>query len=74
MRLLGIVIAVFFLLYGARLLVTSAQAAITGRVLMRHGLRTFWYPAPSRTEAIKVALRDGLMGALLVVLGIAMII
>ncbi|MDM8530757.1 hypothetical protein QUF63_06250 [Anaerolineales bacterium HSG25] len=74
MRPLGIILAIFILLYGARMLVTSAQAAITGRVLMRRGLRIFWYPAPSRAEAVKVALRDGLMGALLMLLGIVMIL
>jgi hypothetical protein len=42
-------------------------------LLIRQGFRSFWHPAPSRTEALKTAFRDGLLGILLIILGIVMI-
>lgn len=73
MRILGIILAIFFIIYGARLVITAGQAVITGRLLMRRGIRTYWQPAPSWKEAAETALREGIMGLLLVALGVFMI-
>ncbi len=74
MRLLGIVLAIIFIVYGFRLIVTAGQAAITGRLLMRKGLKTYWYPAPSLKEVWETAIRDGIMGLLLITLGVVIIL
>jgi hypothetical protein len=53
--------------------VTALQTALTGRILVRQGIRSKWHPAESMGEAWKIAFRDGLMGVLLIGLGIALI-
>lgn len=73
MKILTVLIAIFVLLIGLRLLLTAAQAAISGKILVRQGFRSTWQPAPNRNEVWKLALRDGLMGLLLMVLGAVMI-
>lgn len=73
MKIFAILIALLVLFIGLRLVLTAVQAAITGRVLVRQGLRSRWQPAPTRNDAWKAALRDGLMGMLLVVLGVVLI-
>ena len=69
MKILAILVAILVLLIGLRLVLTAVQAAITGKILVRHGIRSKWQPAPTRNDAWKAALRDGLMGLLLIVLG-----
>lgn len=73
MKVLAIFFAVLFLLVGLRLLVTALQTALTGRVLVRQGFRSKWYPVQNMNEAWKIAFRDGLMGVLLIGLGVALI-
>lgn len=73
MKILTVLIAVFVLLIGLRLLLTAAQAVISGKILVRRGFRSTWQPAPNRNEVWKLALRDGLLGLLLMVLGAVMI-
>lgn len=73
MKIFNIFLAVFVLLFGLRLLLTAAQSAITGKILVRQGIRSKWQPAPLRSDAWKVAIRDGLMGVLLIVLGVVLI-
>lgn len=73
MKLIGLLLAVMILLFGARLLITAGQAALTGRVLVRRGFRTQWEPAVTHQEALQIAFKNGLMGLLLLILGIAII-
>lgn len=73
MKVLTILIAILVLLFGLRLILTAAQSAINGKILVRRGFRFTWQPAPNRSEVWKLALRDGLLGLLLMVLGTVMI-
>jgi hypothetical protein len=73
MKILSILLAILVLLIGLRLILTAAQAAISGKILVRQGFRSTWQPAPNRNEVWKLALRDGLLGLLLMVLGAVMI-
>jgi hypothetical protein len=73
MKILAILIATLVLLIGLRLILTAVQAMVSGKILVRQGLRSKWQPAPSRSEIWKSALRDGLLGLLLIVLGGVMI-
>ncbi len=73
MRILAISIALLVLLIGLRLVLTAIQAAITGKILVRQGLRSRWQPVPKRNDVWKAVLRDGLMGVLLMVLGVVLI-
>jgi hypothetical protein len=72
-RILAILLAGLCLLLGLRLVLTAGQAALTGKLLVRQGLNFHWQPAPTRSHAWKIALREGLMGLLLIVLGLVMI-
>jgi hypothetical protein len=72
-KILAIFLAILVLLIGLRLVLTALQGAITGKILVRQGIRSQWQPAPSRNDAWKAALRDGLMGLLLMVLGVVLI-
>jgi hypothetical protein len=75
MSILAIILAGFSLIIGFRLLVTAIQTALSGKVLVRRGrLKTEWQPAPTIEDAWKIALRDGLMGLLLIALGLALFI
>ncbi|HRV95561.1 MAG TPA: hypothetical protein P5526_25630 [Anaerolineae bacterium] len=73
MRIAGIFLAIISILFGLRLIVTALQAILTGRVLVRQGIRTKWQPAPDMSEVWKVAFRDVLMGVLLIILGVMLI-
>ncbi len=75
MSIFGIILAAFSILFGFRLLVTALQTAMSGKILVRQGrIRTKWQPAPTIEDAWKVAIRDGLMGLMLIALGVALII
>jgi hypothetical protein len=73
MKVFAVFLAVVILLIGFRLVVTALQTALTGRILVRQGIRSKWHPATNMSEAWKIAFRDGLMGILLIGLGIALI-
>ena len=73
MRIAGIFLAIISILFGLRLIVTALQAILTGRVLVRQGIRTKWQPAPDMSEVWKLAFRDVLMGVLLIILGVMLI-
>lgn len=73
MRIVGIFFAAFALLFGLRMVVTALRTALSGKILVRQGIRTRWEPAPTMNDAWKIAFRDGLMGILLVVLGVMLI-
>jgi hypothetical protein len=70
MRILGIFFAAVSLIFGFRLVATALYAALSGKLLVRQGVRTRWVPAPTINDAWKAAFRDGLMGVLLILLGI----
>lgn len=74
MRILGIFLAVLAILFGLRLLITALQAVLTGKILVRQGLRSKWQPAPDMGDVWRLAFRDALMGILLIVLGITLIL
>lgn len=74
MPVLSVILSALALLFGLRLIITAAQTAITGKVLVRQGVRFHWRPAPNRDHAWKTAFRDGLTGILLIVLGVAFLI
>lgn len=73
MKVFNIVLATILLLFGLRMVLTAAQTAISGKILVRQGIRSKWQPVAARSDAWKVALRDGLMGLLLIVLGVFLI-
>jgi hypothetical protein len=73
MRIFNIVLAALLLLFGLRMVLTAVQTAISGKILVRQGIRSKWQPVSVRSDAWKVALRDGLMGLLLIVLGVVLI-
>ncbi|MCB0209021.1 MAG: hypothetical protein KDJ52_06820 [Anaerolineae bacterium] len=73
MRIAGIFLAALSIIFGLRMIVTAAQAIYTGKVLVRHGIRTQWQPAPAMSDVWKIAFRDALMGVLLITLGVMLI-
>lgn len=73
MKIFNIVLAAFLLLFGLRMVLTAVQTAISGKILVRQGIRSKWQPAAVRSDAWKLAIRDGLMGLLLIVLGVVLI-
>ncbi len=70
MPILSLVIAALVILFGFRLVTIALQSVVSGKILVRHGTRREWQPAPNPEEVWKGALRDGLMGILLIVLGV----
>jgi hypothetical protein len=73
MTIFKVFVAALVLLFGLRMVLTAVQTAISGKVLVRQGIRSKWQPVPDRGDAWKAAIRDGLMGLLLVVLGVVLI-
>jgi hypothetical protein len=74
MRIVAIFVAVITMLFGFRLLVTALQSVVSGKILVREGIRTKWQPAPTRDELWNTAFRNGLMGVLLIILGIVLLV
>ena len=74
MRLVGIFVAVLSFIFGLRLIITALQAVLSGKILVRQGIRTKWQPVPDMGEVWRLAFRDALMGVLLITLGIMLII
>jgi hypothetical protein len=73
MKIFNIVLAAFLLIFGLRMVLTAVQAAISGKILVRQGIRSKWQPVAVRSDAWKAAIRDGLMGLLLIVLGAVLV-
>jgi len=73
MRILGIFVAAFALLFGVRMVALAVRTAFSGKILTRHGVRSQWLPAPTMNDAWKVAFRDAIMGILLIILGFTLL-
>ena len=73
MKILGLIVAVLAILMGVRIALIGVATAFSGKVLVRRGIRSGWEPAASRDEAWKYALRNVVMGFLLIILGVAVI-
>ena len=69
MRIFAIFIAGLVFIIGFRMVIMALRTALSGKVLVREGLRSRWKPAPDMNEAWKVAIRNAIMGILLIVLG-----
>ena len=69
MRIFGILLAAIAFIIGFRMVTIALRTALSGKVLVRQGVRSKWEPAPSINDAWKVAIRDAIMGILLIVLG-----
>ncbi len=74
MRILGILFAVVALLIGLRMTFIAIVTAFTGKVMVRHGVRSRWEPAPTMNDAWKYAFRDALMGILFIILGVTLLV
>jgi hypothetical protein len=70
---LKIFVAAVVILIGSRMVGIAIYTFFTGKVLVRHKTKTKWVAAPSDTDFTTLLLRDGLMGVLLVILGVALI-
>ncbi len=73
MRIVGIFFAALVLLFGFRMILIAVRTAVSGKILVRQGLRSYWEVAPTTNHAWKVALRDAIMGLLLITLGLVLI-
>jgi hypothetical protein len=73
MRIAAIVLAVFILFFGLRMILIAFQTALRGKVLVRQGFRTHWQPLPDPGEALKIAFRDAILGLLMIVLAFVML-
>ncbi len=69
MRPFAIFIAGLVFIIGFRMVVMALRSALSGKVLVRQGIRSRWEPAASANDAWKAAIRDAIMGILLIVLG-----
>jgi hypothetical protein len=74
MRILALIIAALVIIFGARLLMIALQTIVSGKILVRRGVRREWQPAPHPDDVWKAALRDSLMGLLLLVLGVFLVV
>jgi len=73
MRILALAIAMAALLFGFRMIFIAIRMAMSGKVLVRDGMRSRWQPAPTPQDAWKYALREIIMGLLFVILGVALL-
>ena len=73
MRIVGIFLAALAVMFGVRLLGIAMRTVFSGKVMVRQGVRSRWEPAPSPNDVWKIALRDAIMGLLLIVLGIVLL-
>lgn len=73
MRILGILFAVLAILMGLRITFIGVITAFSGKVMVRRGIKSGWEPAANRDEAWRFALRNVVMGILLIILGVALI-
>jgi hypothetical protein len=73
MRIFALFIAALVVIIGLRMVGAAIYTAFTGKVLVRKGVHAKWVTAPNRDDTWGIAFRDGLMGILLVVLGVALL-
>jgi hypothetical protein len=73
MRIVALFIAALVVIIGLRMVGAAIYTAFTGKVLVRKGVHTKWVTAPNQDVIWGIAFRDGLMGILLVVLGVALL-
>jgi hypothetical protein len=73
-RILGIIFAVLAILMGLRITFIGVITAFSGKVMVRRGIKSGWEPAVNRDEVWRFALRNVVMGILLVILGVALIV
>ncbi len=73
MRIFTVLLAGLVIIVGVRLVTTALHVVFSGKILVRQGIRSKWQTAPARNEAWKIAIRDGLMGILLIVLGVVLL-
>jgi hypothetical protein len=73
MRIVALFIAALVVIVGLRMVGAAIYTAFTGKVLVRRGVRAQWVTAPNQDVIWGIAFRDGLMGILLVVLGVALL-
>ena len=74
MRIVGIFFAAVVMLFGIRMILIAIRTGFSGKVLVRQGLRSHWQAAPTTNYAWKVAVRDGIMGLLLITLGVVLLV
>ncbi|MBN1217518.1 MAG: hypothetical protein JXM69_01200 [Anaerolineae bacterium] len=67
-------LAAIVILIGLRMVGAAIYTFFTGKILVRKGVKTRWVSASPETDFLQLLFRDGLMGALLVVLGIMLIV
>jgi hypothetical protein len=72
-RILALFIAFVVVIIGLRMIGAALYTAFTGKVLVRKGVHTKWVTAPNRDDTWGIVFRDGLMGVLLIVLGMALL-
>ena len=70
MKIFAIVLAAGALLFGLRLLSIAIRIITTGQILVRHGPRSTWQPAPTPQDIWKVAVGEALMGLLFIILAV----
>ncbi len=73
MKIFGIFFAAIVLLFGFRMVITAFRMAMSGKVLVRKGIRSEWQPAPNIKDAWGAAFQEGLMGIMLIALGVALL-
>jgi hypothetical protein len=73
MRIFALFIAALVVIIGLRMVGAAIYTAFTGKVLVRKGVHAKWVTAPNQDVIWGIAFRDGLMGILLVVLGVALL-
>ena len=74
MRILGIVFAAFAIIIGLRMAFIAVRTALTGKIVVRRGIRSHWETLPNRDDVWRHAFRDAIFGILLVILGVALIV
>ena len=74
MRILGIVFAGFAIIIGLRMALIAVRTALTGKVVVRKGIRSHWETLPNRDDIWRHAFRDAMFGILLIILGVALIV
>ncbi len=73
MKTLAIILGGAALFFGIRLLLLAIRIVFSGQILVHKGTRSHWQPASTPQDTWKSAFREGLMGLLFVILGIALI-
>ena len=74
MKIFGIVFAVFAIIIGLRMAFIAVRTALTGKIVVRRGVRSHWETLPNRDDVWRHAFRDAIFGILLIILGVALIV